>query len=51
MQLTSPNELWQMMEISAEDVSMTAQTRHDLEHAIKLLFQGSFLIMTRCVQV
>jgi RNA polymerase sigma factor (sigma-70 family) len=37
MQPTSPDELWQMMEVSADDAPMTAQTRHDLQHAIKLL--------------
>jgi RNA polymerase sigma factor (sigma-70 family) len=37
MQPTPPDELWQMMEISATDAPMTAQTRHDLQHAIKLL--------------
>ncbi len=37
MQPTAPDELWQMMEVSAEDVPIAAQTRHDLQHAIKLL--------------
>ena len=37
MQPTSPEELWQLMEVSAEDAPLTAQTRLDLDYAIKLL--------------
>ena len=37
MQPTSPEELWRMMEMSAQDAPMTAQTRLDLEYVIKLL--------------
>jgi RNA polymerase sigma factor (sigma-70 family) len=32
-----PEELWRMMELSAQDAPLTAQTRLDLEWAIKLL--------------
>lgn len=37
MQPMSPEELWQMMDISAQDAPLTAQTRLDLDHVIKLL--------------
>jgi len=37
MQPTPPEELWRMMEVSAQDAPMTAQTKLDLDHAIKLL--------------
>jgi RNA polymerase sigma factor (sigma-70 family) len=37
MQPTEPEELWQMMDVSAQDAPMTAQTKLDLDHAIKLL--------------
>jgi RNA polymerase sigma factor (sigma-70 family) len=37
MQPVSPEELWQMMDVSAQDAPMTAATRHDLDHIIKLL--------------
>jgi RNA polymerase sigma factor (sigma-70 family) len=33
----APEELWRMMELSAQDAPMTAQTRLDLEWVIKLL--------------
>ena len=33
----SPEELWQLMEVSAQDAPITAQIRLDLDHAIKLL--------------
>jgi RNA polymerase sigma factor (sigma-70 family) len=32
-----PEELWRMMDVSAQDAPMTAQTKLDLDHAIKLL--------------
>jgi RNA polymerase sigma factor (sigma-70 family) len=32
-----PEELWRMMELSAQDAPLTAQTRLDLDYAIKLL--------------
>jgi RNA polymerase sigma factor (sigma-70 family) len=34
---TSPEELWDIMELSAVDAPMTAQTRHDLKYVIDLL--------------
>ena len=37
MQPTPPEDLWQMMELSAQDAPMTAAVRHDLDYAIKLL--------------
>jgi RNA polymerase sigma factor (sigma-70 family) len=37
MQPVSPEELWQMMDVSAQDSPMTAATRHDLDYIIKLL--------------
>jgi RNA polymerase sigma factor (sigma-70 family) len=37
VQPVAPEELWRMMEVSAQDAPMTAQTRHDLDYAIKLL--------------
>jgi DNA-directed RNA polymerase specialized sigma24 family protein len=37
MQPTAPEDLWQMMDLSAQDAPMTAQTRHDLAYAINLL--------------
>ena len=37
MQPTPPEDLWQMMELSAQDAPMSAATRHDLEYALKLL--------------
>jgi RNA polymerase sigma factor (sigma-70 family) len=37
MQPTPPDELWQMMELSAQDAPITAAVRHDLNYAIKLL--------------
>jgi RNA polymerase sigma factor (sigma-70 family) len=33
----SPEELWRMMDISAQEVPLTAAARHDLDHIIKLL--------------
>jgi RNA polymerase sigma-70 factor (ECF subfamily) len=33
----APDELWRMMEVSAQDAPISAQTRHDLDYAIKLL--------------
>ena len=36
-QPVAPDELWRMMEVSAQDAPITAQTRHDLDYAIKLL--------------
>ena len=36
-QPTAPEELWQMMELSAQDAPMTPAVRHDLDQAIKLL--------------
>ena len=32
-----PAELWEMMEVSAQDVPISAAVRHDLDYAIKLL--------------
>jgi RNA polymerase sigma factor (sigma-70 family) len=37
IQPVSPEELWQMMDVSAQDAPITAATRHDLDYAIKLL--------------
>jgi len=37
IQAVSPEALWQMMDVSAHDAPMTAATRHDLDHIIKLL--------------
>jgi RNA polymerase sigma factor (sigma-70 family) len=37
MQPMDPEELWRMMDVSAQDAPMTAQTRLDLDYAIKLL--------------
>ena len=37
MQPMPPEDLWQMMELSAQDAPMTAADRHDLEYAMKLL--------------
>lgn len=37
MQPTPPEDLWRMMELSAQDAPMTPATRHDLEYAMKLL--------------
>jgi RNA polymerase sigma factor (sigma-70 family) len=37
MQPTAPEELWRMMELTSQDAPITAQTRHDLDYAIKLL--------------
>jgi RNA polymerase sigma factor (sigma-70 family) len=36
-QPVAPEDLWQMMDATAQDVPLTAQTRHDLDYAIKLL--------------
>jgi len=33
----APEDLWQMMEASAQDAPMTPAVRHDLEYAMKLL--------------
>jgi len=32
-----PEDLWQMIEVSAQDAPMTPEVRHDLEYAMKLL--------------
>jgi RNA polymerase sigma factor (sigma-70 family) len=37
VQPVAPDELWRMMEVSAQDAPITAQTRLDLDYAIKLL--------------
>jgi RNA polymerase sigma factor (sigma-70 family) len=37
MQPTPPEELWQMMELSAQDAPISPAVRHDLDYAIKLL--------------
>ena len=37
VQLTPPEELRQMMDLSAQDAPMTAQIKHDLDYAMKLL--------------
>jgi RNA polymerase sigma factor (sigma-70 family) len=37
MQPTPPEDLWQMMELSAQDAPMSPAVRHDLEYAMKLL--------------
>jgi DNA-directed RNA polymerase specialized sigma24 family protein len=37
VQSMPPEELWRMMEVSAQDARMTVQTRLDLDHAVKLL--------------
>jgi RNA polymerase sigma factor (sigma-70 family) len=37
MQPTPPEDLWQMMELSAQDAPMSLAVRHDLEYAMKLL--------------
>ena len=37
VQPVAPEELWRMMEVSAQDAPITAQTRLDLDYAIKLL--------------
>ena len=37
VQPVAPDELWRMMELSAQDAPITAQTRLDLDYAIKLL--------------
>jgi RNA polymerase sigma factor (sigma-70 family) len=37
MQPTPPEDLWQMMELSAQDAPMSPAVRHDLDYAIKLL--------------
>jgi RNA polymerase sigma factor (sigma-70 family) len=37
MQPTPPDDLWRMMELSAEDAPMSPAIRHDLEYAMKLL--------------
>ena len=37
MQPMPPEDLWQMMELSAQDAPMSPATRHDLEYALKLL--------------
>jgi RNA polymerase sigma factor (sigma-70 family) len=37
VQPVAPEELWRMMELTSQDAPMTAQTKHDLDYAIKLL--------------
>jgi len=37
MQPMPPEELWQMMELSAQEAPMTPAVRHDLEYAMNLL--------------
>jgi RNA polymerase sigma factor (sigma-70 family) len=37
MQPTPPEELWQMIELSAQDAPISPAVRHDLEYAMKLL--------------
>jgi RNA polymerase sigma factor (sigma-70 family) len=37
LQPMPPEELWQMIELSAQDAPITAAVRHDLEYAMKLL--------------
>jgi len=37
MQPIAPEDLWQMIEASAQDAPMTPAVRHDLEYAMKLL--------------
>jgi RNA polymerase sigma factor (sigma-70 family) len=37
MQPTAPEDLWQMMDLSAQDAPITPAVRHDLDYAIKLL--------------
>jgi|SRR5580704_601117 RNA polymerase sigma factor (sigma-70 family) len=37
IQPVSPDELWRMMDVSAQDAPMTAAIRHDLDYIIKLL--------------
>ncbi len=37
MQPTSPEVLWQMMDVSAQDSPISPAVRHDLDYAIKLL--------------
>lgn len=37
MQTVPPEDLWQMMELSAQDAPISPATRHDLEYAMKLL--------------
>lgn len=37
MQPLPPEELWRMMELSAQDAPMSPTIRHDLDYAIKLL--------------
>src|SRR5271169_5131131 len=37
LQPVPPEELWQMMELSAQSAPLSPAVRHDLEHAMKLL--------------
>ena len=37
MQPMPPEDLWQMIELSAQDAPITPAVRHDLEYAMKLL--------------
>jgi RNA polymerase sigma factor (sigma-70 family) len=37
MEPVAPEELWRMMEVSAQEAPITAAVRHDLDHIIKLL--------------
>jgi RNA polymerase sigma factor (sigma-70 family) len=37
MQPTPPEEMWRLIEASAQDAPMSAAVRHDLEYAMKLL--------------
>jgi RNA polymerase sigma factor (sigma-70 family) len=37
MQPTPPEEMWQLIEASAQDAPISAAVRHDLEYAMKLL--------------
>ena len=37
VQAVAPEDLWQMMDLSAQDAPMTAQTKHDLDYVMKLL--------------
>lgn len=37
IQPTAPEDLWQMMELSAQDAPISPAIRHDLDYAIKLL--------------
>ena len=34
---TPPEELWRLMDVSAQDAPITAQTKHDLDYVIQLL--------------